>query len=357
VIAGDLVVAAGGKALSLMEAGRTRIIANATTAMTGQFTLDPGFQIPGQDLSQRIKERIGADAVTLFDASSAARDHLGDTMYSNVLLLGAAWQAGYVPLGRAAIRRAIALNGASVESNLRAFETGRRCYLRATEAIVAPEPTPETAQEKIDRLANFLVGYQGPVLKARFLNMVARVHEAETSQGLTGFSEAVADGYWKLLSYKDEYEVARLHTQELGTLFGENFSSVKHLTFHLAPPLLSRRGKDGHPIKSEFGPWVRHVFWLLARMKRLRGTPFDIFGYTAERRYERRLIREFEQDIEQIMPILSVETIAGAIALARLPQTIRGFGHVKQRNADHASKQRAELLERMGLPTARVSQT
>ncbi|WP_371228045.1 indolepyruvate ferredoxin oxidoreductase family protein [Roseovarius sp. 2305UL8-3] len=357
VIAGDLVVAAGGKALSLMELGRTRIIANAATAMTGQFTLDPGFQMPGQELSQRIKERVGADAVTLFDASSVARDHLGDTMYSNVLLLGAAWQAGQVPLGRAAIRRAIELNGASVEGNLRAFETGRWCYLQTSEAVVAPEPTPETAQQRIDRLADFLVGYQDPSLKARFLNMVARARQAETSQGLTGFTEAVADGYWKLLSYKDEYEVARLHMQELNTLFDENASSVKRLTFHLAPPLLSRTGKDGRPMKSEFGPWVRHVFRLLARMKRLRGTPFDIFGYTAERRHERRLIREFEQDIEQVMPILSVETISDAIALARLPETIRGFGHVKQRNAGHASKQKAQLLERMGLLTARGSQT
>lgn len=357
VIAGDLVVAAGGKALGLMELGRTRIIANATTAMTGQFTLDPGFQIPGLDLSQRINERVGTDAVTLFDASSAARDHLGDTMYSNVLLLGAAWQAGHVPLGRAAIRRAIELNGARVESNLRAFETGRWCYLRASETFVAPELAPETAQEKIDRLANFLVGYQGPDLKARFLNMVARAREAETSQSLTGFTEAVADGYWKLLSYKDEYEVARLHAQELDTVLAENFLSVKRLSFHLAPPLLARKGNDGHPVKSEFGPWVRHALRILAQMKRLRGTPFDIFGYTAERRHERRLIREFEQDIEQVMPILSVETIGDAIALARLPETIRGFGHVKQRHASHASKRKAQLLEKMGLLTALASQT
>jgi len=349
VIAGDLVVAAGGKALNLMEPGRTRVMANETTAMTGQFTLDHAFKIPGPELQHRIKERVGADAMTLIDASSAARDHLGDSIYSNVLLLGAAWQAGLVPLGRAALRRAIELNGAGVEGNLQAFETGRWCHLQASDSVTPPESTTDTAQERIDQLAEFLIDYQGAALKTRFVNMVARAREAEAAKGVTGFAEAVADGYWKLLTYKDEYEVARLHTRELDTLLEANFSSVERLTFHLAPPLFSRVGKDGRPVKSEFGPWIRHVFRVLSGMKRLRGTPFDIFGYTAERRHERRMIRQFEHDIEQVMPVLSVETIADAITLARLPETIKGFGHVKAANATRADAQKVQLLERLGL--------
>lgn len=357
VIAGDLVVAAGSKSLNLMEQGRTRVIANATIAMTGQFTLEPSFEIPGQELHHRITERVGADAATLIDASAAARNHLGDSIYSNVLLLGAAWQAGLIPLGRAALRRAIELNGAGVEGNLRAFETGRWMQDQSSVKDTAPDRAPETPQQRIDRRADFLTEYQDTRLKNRFLDLVARARSAEAAKGLSGFAVAVADGYWKLLTYKDEYEVARLHTRELDSLLAANFSDVKRITFHLAPPLLGRKGKDGRPLKSEFGPWVRHVFRVLAPMKRLRGTPFDIFGYTAERGHERSLIREFEHDIEQIMRVLSVETIADAITLARLPETIKGFGHVKQRNADHAASKRAQLLKRMGLLATRTNQT
>ncbi|MCR9114320.1 MAG: indolepyruvate ferredoxin oxidoreductase family protein, partial [Rhodobacteraceae bacterium] len=349
VIAGDVVVASGGKVLDLMAPRRTRVIANSAITMTGQFAIDPGFDIPGEDLFHTIGTRVGSDAITRIDASTGAKAHLGDSIYSNVLLLGAAWQAGLVPLSRAALHRAIELNGAGIEGNLQAFELGRWLQHRALHGETTPPEETETADARIERLAAFLVDYQGPDLKDRFLRMVERARQAERAKGVIGFSEAVADGYWKLLAYKDEYEIARLHLKELDALLERDFTSIKRVTFHLAPPLLGRRDKNGHPIKTEFGPWIRIVFRVLAPMKHLRGTPLDLFGYTAERRQERQMIRAFEEDMEHMLSALSQETLADACELARLPSTIKGFGHVKQANAGRALTRKTQLLRKLGI--------
>lgn len=348
VIAGDIVVASSQKSLVLMSPGRTRVVANSAAAMTGQFALDPDFTIPDGDLSQRIAVRVGQEAMAKVDASEVARTYLGDSIYSNVVLLGAAWQAGLVPLSHAALRKAIELNGANVDANLAAFEIGRYAQSGISDPT-ARASKEETLAEKTDRLCSFLLGYQGPGLKEQFLRLVDRANQAEAENGVTGLANAVADGFFKLLTYKDEYEVARLHLSHLDQMLAEEFSSVRSMTFHLAPPLFSRLGEDGHPKKRAFGSWVRHIFWILTMMKGLRGTLFDPFGHTAERRFERQLILDYESDMERALAVVSRHNVETVIELARLPDKIRGFGQVKARNAERATASRARILDSLGL--------
>jgi len=349
IICGDMVVGASQKSLALMAAGKTRALVNIHEAMTGQFTQDGGFRLPGEGLLERITSRLGVDAVVSLNAVAASEKHLGNTIYSNVLLLGAAWQAGMIPVGEAALRKAITLNGTGVDGNLRAFEIGRWLIAFPTQSIPPNDVKLGDPEGRIAELADYLVEYQGPKLKARFMDLVQRAKVAEQEQNLDGFALAVAESYWKLLSYKDEYEVARLHSRFLDDALQKEFVSVQHMSFHLAPPILARKDAFGQPKKIAFGPWIRPVFRGLAKLKWLRGTAFDLFGYTTERQLERHLAREFEGDISKIIPILSLETAKSATSFANLPQTIKGFGHVKLGNAKKAQQERIRLLMLMGL--------
>ncbi len=349
VIGGDLVVSAAPKTLSAMERGRSRVLCNTHEIVTGQFTHDTEFTLPSEALKLELERRVGADALAMIDATSLAETLLGDAIFANVLLLGAAWQAGMVPLSADAIRKAIELNGAGVERNLRAFEIGRWAIADPLEAraAVAPEaPAEETLDQKIDRRADFLVDYQAKRLAKRYRKLVKKAREAEAASGATGFAEAVAEGYFKLLSYKDEYEVARLHTETLEAALHETFGTYGKVTYHLSPPLLQRVDPDGQPAKSEFGPRMARVFRWLARFKFLRGTPFDPFGRNAERRDERRMIKDFRAMVEELITGLTPQNAPIAVELARLPLKIRGFGHVKRANAESAAEERAVLLER-----------
>lgn len=343
VISGDMVVTGAQKSLELMQRGRTRVLASTHEAMTGQFTLEPELRFPHDRLLQAVEKRVGADAVQRIDGVAASKQYLGDSIYSNVLLLGAAWQAGLIPLSREALHMAIRLNRAGVEGNMRAFEIGR--WMIAAPA--QPKPSLSTAsseENRLESLAKFLADYQGPKLAKRFLILVDQAAKAEKAMRLNGFSEAVAEGYFKLLSYKDEYEVARLHSKFLDDALAQEFENVGKIKFHLAPPIFARKDKAGHPIKPEFGPWMRPAFRLLAKLKILRGTMFDVFGYTSERQFERRLIEAYERDIIAIFQRLSVDNLHDAIALAKLPTMIKGFGHVKQANAERAAQERARLI-------------
>jgi len=343
VISGDLVVTAAQKSLELMQLGKTRVLASTHEAMTGQFTLEPGFHIPQEGLLQAVENRVGANAVQRIDGVAASKQYLGNSIYSNVLLLGAAWQAGFIPLSREALHKAIELNGAGVDGNLRAFEIGR--WMIAAPALPKPSVLTASSEEnRLESLAKFLTDYQGPKLAKRFLTLVGQAAQAENAKQLNGFSEAVAEGWFKLLSYKDEYEVARLHSTFLDDALAQEFETVGKIKFHLAPPLFARKDKAGHPIKTEFGPWMRPAFRVLAKLKILRGTMFDVFGYTAERQFERRLIEDYERDIIAIFQRLSVDNLNDAIALAKLPTMIKGFGHVKQANAELAAKERTRLI-------------
>jgi indolepyruvate ferredoxin oxidoreductase len=338
LVGGDLVVSAGAKTLGLLKPGSAEAVVNSHEIVTGAFTRDPSFRIPADRLEVSLQARL-RDRLLLLDASELARVLMGDSIYSNMLVFGAAWQRGLIPVGREAILKAIELNGASVERNRQAFEIGRWAALHPERAAEVLTPKviekPKSLKEKIDFRADHLVAYQGPRLARRYRKLVDGIADSR-------LKEAVAKGYHKLLAYKDEYEVARLHLDTRKKAEAE-FEGDFRMTWHLAPPLFSRPGPDGRPQKKEFGAWLDRVYPVLARMKRLRGTPFDPFGYTHDRRMERRLIRQYEHDMAEVLKD-PARNLDAAVALAGLPLAIRGFGPVKEANAKAAAARREELL-------------
>jgi indolepyruvate ferredoxin oxidoreductase len=339
LIGGDLVVSAGGRTLGLMRPGKTGGVVNSHEIVTGDFALNADFKLPADRLSLSLEARL-RDRLTLFDASALAERLLGDTIFSNMMMLGAAWQKGLVPLSCEAILRAIELNGAAVEKNRQAFEYGRWAVETPAEVTRLLSSNvvklPEGPEQKIAARVEHLTAYQSARYARCYTAMLDRIHDQEVRM-------AVAKGYHKLLAYKDEYEVARLlrTTREKAA---EAFDGDLKLTYHLAPPLLSKPGPDGRPKKRAFGPWIERAYPALARLRILRGTPLDPFGRTAERRMERALIAQYEADLTEVLPLLNDNTRAAVVALAELPLQIRGFGPVKEVNARRAAKRREELL-------------
>ena len=337
VIGGDLVVTAGAKTLGLMRQGRTGAVVNSHEIITGEFTRNREFRLPSGQMRLALEARL-KDRAAFFDATDLAAKLLGDAIYSNMLVLGAAWQKGLVPVSLAAIRAAIEMNGAAVAGNLRAFDIGRWAVAhpeRAAEVTAEDDPKVLTLQEKIDFRANRLAAYQDRAYADRFRALVDRAPEP--------LKEAVAKGYHHLLAYKDEYEVARLHLETAQKAKAE-FDGDLRMTFHLAPPVLGGKGPDGRPRKRAFGPWVLTLFGVLARMKGLRGTVLDPFGWLPERRVERALIAQYEADMAEVLPLVAPPTEGAVRALAELPLAIRGFGPVKDAAVEKAARQRAELL-------------
>ncbi len=338
LIGGDLVVSAGAKTLGLLKPGSAGAVVNSHEIITGDFTRNTEFRIPSDRLEVSLEARL-RDRLLMFDASELSRALMGDAIYSNMVVFGAAWQRGLVPVGHEAILRAIELNGAAVARNKEAFEIGRWAALRPGEVadVLRPraEEAPMSLEERIAFRAEHLVAYQGARLARRYRRLVDGIADPR-------LREAVALGYHKLLSYKDEYEVARL-LQSTRRKAAAEFEGDLKLTYHLAPPVLSRPGPDGRPRKRTFGAWMERGYRVLAAMKWLRGTPFDPFGHTAERRMERALIRRYEKDMAEVLksPERAMEA---AVALAELPLAIRGFGPVKEASAAAAAKRREELL-------------
>jgi len=312
---------------------------NLHEIMTGDFTRDTDFKLPSGDLKLSLEARL-KDGLVMFDASALSQAVMGDSIYSNMMIFGAAWQCGALPLAHDAIMAAITLNGAAVERNKRAFELGRWAVVEPEEAAKIAgghdDRLPQTLGEKIAFRAQHLVAYQGRGLAKRYTKMVDRF----TSDAM---KEAVALGYHKLLSYKDEYEVARLLKQSEKRAQAA-FSGDLKLTYHLAPPMVSKTGADGRPKKKAYGGRMARLFPLLARMKRLRGTPFDPFGRTAERKMERALIKQYEADMQMLLRDFGGEESSAAVGLARLPLEIRGFGPVKDAAVRKAAKKRETLL-------------
>ncbi|RMD95681.1 MAG: indolepyruvate ferredoxin oxidoreductase family protein, partial [Alphaproteobacteria bacterium] len=322
----------------LTAPGRTGAVVNAHEIITGQFTRDPEFHLPSEQLRLSLQARLG-ERLALLDATELARLAMGDTIFSNMIVFGAAWQQGLVPLSHEAILRAIELNGAAVEGNKRAFELGRWAALNPEAAAALGgeklAQKPKSLAERIALRAEHLEAYQSKRLARRYRRLVESIEDKR-------LREAVAKGYHKLLAYKDEYEVARL-LSDTAKKAAEEFEGDLELTYHLAPPLLSRKGPEGRPVKRAFGPWLARLFPLLARLKFLRGTPFDPFGYSHERRMERALIRQYEADMRRLLDGAAARNTEAAVALAELPLSIRGFGPVKAANAEKAAKRREEL--------------
>ncbi|WP_299148463.1 indolepyruvate ferredoxin oxidoreductase family protein [uncultured Tateyamaria sp.] len=339
LIGGDLVVSAGAKTLGLTSAGRTGAVVNSHEIITGDFTRDTEFLLPTDRLALALEARM-RDRVDMFDASDLAKATMGDSIFSNMMIFGAAWQRGLVPLSLEAILQAIDLNGTAVDKNTRAFNIGRWAVLHPEDVARVSAPNvvqlPKTVEDKIAFRADYLVKYQSRRLAKRYRKLVDGI-------GDEAVKEAAAKGYHKLLAYKDEYEVARLHL-DTEVKARAQFDGDFKMKFHLAPPLLSKEGSDGRPVKKEYGSGMMRNFRLLARLKALRGTPLDPFGYTAERRMERALIKQYEADMKTVLPKLDVQTRDAILALAALPLDIRGFGPVKQANEAKAAKRREELL-------------
>ena len=339
LIGGDLVVSAGATTMGLTARGRTGAVVNSHEIITGDFTRDTEFRLPFERMSLALEARLG-EAALMLDASDLAKATMGDSIFSNMMVFGAAWQRGLIPLSLGAISEAIRLNGAAVESNLRAFAIGRWAALYPAEAAGMSRANvvalPKTLEEKIAFRVDHLVAYQGKRLAKRYQALLARAPQE-------ALREAMAQGYHNLLSYKDEYEVARLLQTSREKAVAE-FGGEFKMTYHLAPPMLSKRDADGRPQKRAFGPWLERALPVLAKLKVLRGTPLDVFGYTAERRMERALIRQYEADMAEVLPLWTPETRDLIIALAELPLEIRGFGPVKQAHEAKASKRREGLL-------------
>ena len=339
LIGGDLVVSAAAKTLGLTRAGRTGAVVNSHEIITGDFTRNTEFSLPVERLELALQARM-KDRVDLFDATELARVLMGDSIFSNMMVFGGAWQRGLIPLSHAAIAAAIELNGAAVERNLRAFEIGRWAVLHPEEAagLLKPKVTalPKSLEEKIAYRAEHLTAYQSRRLARRYRKLVDGIEDA-------GLREAVAKGYHKLLAYKDEYEVARMLLTSREKAAAE-FDGDFRMTFHLAPPILGGTDADGRPKKRSFGPWLTGPLRVLKSLKVLRGTVFDPFGYSAERRMERALIRQYQADMTEVLAKVTPASRDSAIALAALPLEIRGFGPVKRASEAKAAKRREELL-------------
>ncbi len=352
VIACDAIVGAGKYTMSVMREGRTFVALNTHGTPTAAFVRNPDWQFPGGSCEAALAAAVGAEMVGGFDAEQAAVQLVGDSIYTNPLLLGYAWQKGRLPLGHAALMRAFELNGVQVENNKAAFEWGRRCAhdLAAVQALYAAAAVIEfvkkpSLDELVARRAEFLTGYQDAAYAAQYKAFVDKVRAAEAPLASTKLAEAVARYLFKLMAYKDEYEVARLHTDPAFTAkIAGMFEGDVKLTHHLAPPLLAKTNDKGELIKKAYGPWMRTAFGLLAKMKGLRGTALDPFARTEERKTERALIGEYRECIEELLRTLSAANLAQATEIARIPEEIRGFGHVKARHLAAARGKWATLM-------------
>jgi indolepyruvate ferredoxin oxidoreductase len=335
----DPIVSAGKETALRMREGRTRVALNGHSAPTAAFVKNADWRNPSERCVADIAQAVGAAGVGVFDADAVATRLMGDSIYVNPMLLGYAWQKGWIPLGRESLLRAMELNGVAVDANKAAFEWGRQAAhdWARVQALLTPTQVMqfqprETVDSLVARRVEFLTGYQNAAYAEAYRAFVQKVQAAESPLGKTALAEAVARHLFKLMAYKDEYEVARLHSdpaflQRIAGMFEGEYK----LHYHLAPPLIAKKNAQGELVKRSFGPAMGTVFGLLARLKGLRGTALDPFGRTEERRTERALIAEYRTSVEEMLAGLTAANHAAAVEVARIPEQIRGYGHVKAR--------------------------
>ncbi|MEA9553847.1 indolepyruvate ferredoxin oxidoreductase family protein [Xanthomonas campestris] len=415
VLGCDMVVVNDYWALSKVRDGRTQVVLNTYEAMPGSFTTQPDLQFPAAEIIAGVRTALGGQEPLLLDATQLATALLGDAIASNLFVLGYAWQHGLVPLSHAALMRAIELNGAAVAMNQQAFAWGRLAAvdLPAVQRAAGLAPALDTAahahaatppsrgpgswedhdmsgqsapralaqtdadtlhadgdapvhplddeqlaqslDEAIARRVHFLTDYQDAAYAQQYRALVERVrtHEAQRAPGSTALSAAVARYAFKLMAYKDEYEVARLYTRgDFQRRVQQQFEGDYQLRFHLAPPLFAKKDANGQPIKREYGPWMFSAFKLLARLKFLRGGKLDVFGYTAERRGERQLIADYLATVNTLLQRLDKDNVGLAAQIASIPEHIRGYGHVKDAHLHEAKAREAALLAQWRNPKA-----
>lgn len=340
IIGCDPIVSASKETSLRMRAGRTHVALNSSSTPTAAFVKNGNWQNPAEQCVAEITAQVGENGVGAFDADALAKQLMGDTIYVNPMILGYAWQRGWVPLRRESLMRAIELNNVQINNNLAAFEWGRHAAHQPDALAKSTQPTqviqfkrPDSLQTLIaDRTAR-LTSYQNEAYALKYQAIVARVQAAEAPMGKTLLSDTVAKQLYRLMAYKDEYEVARLHTQT-GFLerIQNNFEGDFKVHYHLAPPLISQRNNQGELVKKKFGPSMLTGFKIMAKLKVLRGTPLDFFGKTEERQTERELIREYVAHIDGVLPGLNAQSHDHAVSVARVPENIKGFGHVKERH-------------------------
>jgi indolepyruvate ferredoxin oxidoreductase len=349
VIACDPVVAASKETVLRMRLGKTRVALNSHMQPTAAFLKNANWASPDQDCTEALTQAVGDGALRAFDAQACAVQLLGDSIYANPMLLGFAWQQGFIPLSQRSLRRAIELNDVAVVKNLAAFDWGRVAASQP-DTVAALLGSGQSAQpihfhkalqldDAIALRVAHLTAYQNAAYAQRYSRFVAHVREVESAIGKTSLTQIVAKELFRLMAYKDEYEVARLHTQT-GFLekIAQQYEGDYSVSHHLAPPLLAKKNAQGQLQKSRYGAWVRPVLALLASLKVLRGTPLDVFGLSHERRMERALIAQYQGLIEAQLQTLSVQTHAKALQMAQVAELIKGFGHVKAANVAAAQK-------------------
>ena len=349
----DPIVTASKETLLRMREGRTHVALNSSSTPTAAFVKNGNWQNPSEQCLAEIGRQVGSASVSAFDADGLAKQLMGDTIYVNPMILGFAWQKGWIPMHRESLVRAIELNEVAVQNNLTAFEWGRHAAHHLDVLLQHIQPVQTIQFKKRESLEDLvanriarLSAYQDAAYAQRYASFIDKVKAAEAPLGKTLLSETVARQLYKLMAYKDEYEVARLHTQSAFLdRIQDSFEGDFKVHYHLAPPLMAKRNAKGELIKQKFGPLMLTAFQVLAKLKGLRNTPFDVFGYTHERQSERALIGEYMQHITHVLPSLTSETHAHAVKVAQVAENIKGFGHVKERNMVAAKSMWASLKQ------------
>ncbi len=373
VLGCDMVVVNDYWALSKIRADRSEVVLNTYEAMPGSFTRNTDMQFPANDIVAAIKTALGDRDPMLVDANELAMALIGDAIATNLFMLGYAWQKGLIPISHEALMRAIELNGAAVEMNRKAFNWGRMAAhdidVVKTAAGVIAAPTAasfassneiatsaaflgegniaKSLDETIALRVKFLAEYQDTAYAERYKTFVEKVRSAEArhTPGKSNLAEATAKYLFKLMAYKDEYEVARLYTTgDFEKRIKETFDGDFKINFNLAPPMFSKKDSNGHLVKQQYGPWIFTAFKLLAKLKGLRGGTFDIFGKSEERKMERQLIVDYRKSLEELMAGLNHDNYELAIQIAKVPEHIRGYGHVKEAHFVKAKAQWDDLL-------------
>ena len=361
LIGADLVVSASDEALAKMALGKTRAIINSALSPTSDFTRNPDWLFPRDKMQNAISDAIGATATDFIDAQKLATTLIGDAMATNLFMLGYAWQKGMIPVSAAALLAAIELNGTAIKMNIAAFNWGRWAAhdFAAVWKLVTPtsiagdgvSPAP-TGEELVAIRSKFLTEYQDAAYAERYRSQVEKIRSAEAKIGGDGsLTKAVVRNLFKLMAIKDEYEVARLYAEtDFASRVAKEFEGDYKIRFHLAPPLLAKPDPHtGNVKKMEFGPWMMTAFRWMAKARKLRGSVWDIFGRTEERRLERELLADYEAMLTAIAPMLSTSNIATATQLAELPANVRGYGHVKLRSVVTYKVQRDKLKLALGI--------
>jgi indolepyruvate ferredoxin oxidoreductase len=348
----DPLVAASKDTLLRMRPGKTKVALNGHSTPTAAFVKNSEWQNPSDQCVAMITQAVGLDGVGVFNADAVATKLMGDSIFINPMILGYAWQKGWVPLALDSIMRAMELNNVAIEQNKIAFTWGRRAAhdwasverLLTPAQVIAMPSKRDSVDSLVARRVELLTAYQNAAYAGEYKAFVDRV----ATKGNKPLTEAVAKYLYKLMAYKDEYEVARLHTDtSFLDKIAAQFEGDYTLNYHLAPPMISKKNDKGQLIKRKFGPSMLTGFKLLAKLKGLRGTALDVFGYTEERKMERALIGEYKGSIEEVLRLLSAENLAVAVEIARIPEIIKGYGHVKERNVQAARVKCTALMTQL----------